>query len=121
MHLLPLLIFIGTAHALLTPNFTTSCTTLAQSIKLDYPFTVNIAQYLPPNATINYASEGLNTTCADNVGYPIPIGVCRLNLRVETSSSSEIYMEVWLPENWAGRVLMTGNGALAGCKSAVFN
>jgi len=96
-------------------NFRSNCDSLAQKIKLDYRFRVNIAEYLPPNAEIDYAGEGLNQTCADNTGYPVPVGICRLNLRVETSKSSEIYMEVWLPEKWEERTLMTGNGGLAGC------
>ncbi|KAF9257169.1 tannase and feruloyl esterase [Marasmius fiardii PR-910] len=36
-------------------------------------------------------------------------------MQVETSSSSNIRMEAWLPRNWTGRFLSTGNGGLQGC------
>ncbi|KAJ4293579.1 Feruloyl esterase [Kalmusia sp. IMI 367209] len=96
-------------------TFQEKCKELANKIKLDYTFDVNIAEYLAPNATIDYAAEGMNATCDGTEAYPIPVGVCRLNLRVETTETSEIYMEVWLPETWEGRTLTTGNGGLAGC------
>ncbi|KAF1954248.1 putative feruloyl esterase [Byssothecium circinans] len=98
-------------------SFQDKCAGLAKDIHLDYPFTVNIAQYLPPNATIDLHAEGRNLTCDSY--YPstfsVEVGICRFNLKVETTNSSEIYVEVWLPEKWEGRVLSTGNGGLAGC------
>jgi feruloyl esterase len=118
MHLRPLFPLFGllaTALSIPSSSFQSKCAALASSIELDQPFTINVAQYLPANATIDYKAEGLNETCSDAVAYPIPIGVCRLNLRVETTERSEVYMEVWLPENWEGRLLTTGNGGLAGC------
>lgn len=95
-------------------NFQQKCMNLGKKIKLDYPFTVNIAEYLAPNATIDLAAEGLNATCADTT-EPITVGICRLNLKVATSEKSEVYTEVWLPEKWTGRTMTTGNGGLAGC------
>ena len=41
--------------------------------------------------------------------------ICRITLEVETSSTSKINMEAWLPRNWTGRFLSTGNGGLNGC------
>ncbi|KAL1593796.1 Actin-like protein arp9 [Paraconiothyrium brasiliense] len=99
-------------------SFQETCVNLADDIQLDYTFEVNLAEYLAPNTTIDLTTEGLNATCYDSAGNttaPIPVGVCRLNLRVATSESSEVYMEVWLPKNWDGRTLTTGNGGLAGC------
>ncbi|KAF1967491.1 tannase and feruloyl esterase [Bimuria novae-zelandiae CBS 107.79] len=99
-------------------SFENKCQSLAEKIELDYTFNVNIAEYVAPNTTIDLAAEGLNATCAEsgaNATASIAVGMCRLNLRVATSKKSEVYMEVWLPENWEGRTLMTGNGGLAGC------
>ncbi|KAK1220533.1 hypothetical protein PQX77_016701 [Marasmius sp. AFHP31] len=45
----------------------------------------------------------------------IPSDICRITMQVETSSSSRINMEAWLPRNWTGRFLSTGNGGLGGC------
>ncbi|KAF2448890.1 tannase and feruloyl esterase [Karstenula rhodostoma CBS 690.94] len=113
--LLSVAIFAGLASSRPSTSFQENCESLADKIKLDYTFEVNIAQYVPPNTTIDLVAEGLNATCSGNTTTPVPIGVCRLNLRVETSNSSEVYTEVWLPENWKGRILTTGNGGLAGC------
>jgi feruloyl esterase len=107
-----------TAVAYSAPSFEEKCISLASHIDLDLPFTVNIARYLPPTAPIDHEAEGLNATCleyAGGVAYRIAVGFCRMNLRVETSHSSEVYVEVWLPEHWQGRLLTTGNGGLAGC------
>lgn len=114
-----LLSFVGlfalVAHAYPSSTFQDKCSGLAGQIQLNYTFDVNIAAYLPANGTIDYVAEGLNETCLDTQAFPIPVGVCRLNLRIATSDSSETYMEVWLPENYSGRTLTTGNGGLAGC------
>lgn len=105
------------AYALQTKDFQNRCNDFSTEIKLDYTFEVNALEYLRPNATIDLNAEGLNATCATTgtTTPPVPIGLCRLNLRVATSNRSEIYMEVWLPEEWTGRTLTTGNGGLAGC------
>jgi feruloyl esterase len=111
--------FAATAVSHPSASFKVNCESLAEKVKLNYTFEVNIAEYIAPNTTIDLVAEGLNATCSGINGDPIiavPVGVCRLNLRVETSESSEIYAEVWLPENWEGRVLTTGNGGLAGCR-----
>lgn len=36
-------------------------------------------------------------------------------MNVTTSEYSHIILEAWLPENWNGRFLSTGNGGLSGC------
>lgn len=36
-------------------------------------------------------------------------------LRVPTTNQSEISVEAWLPANWTGRFLSTGNGGVSGC------
>lgn len=36
-------------------------------------------------------------------------------MRVETSNRSEITLEAWLPIDWNGRFLSTGNGGVSGC------
>ncbi|KAL0058752.1 hypothetical protein AAF712_014560 [Marasmius tenuissimus] len=41
--------------------------------------------------------------------------MCRITMLVETSESSSINMEAWLPRNWTGRFLSLGNSALGGC------
>lgn len=56
------------------------------------------------------------TVCANNaISTASPVEFCRVSLNVTTSSTSQIYMEAWLPGNYTGRFLSTGNGGLGGC------
>ena len=41
--------------------------------------------------------------------------ICRIGMNVSTSNASNIFLEAWLPSEWSGRFLSTGNGGLAGC------
>ncbi|KAF8072292.1 tannase and feruloyl esterase [Lyophyllum atratum] len=41
--------------------------------------------------------------------------VCRVQFVVNTTSSSAIHAEAWLPDTWFGRFLGLGNGGLGGC------
>jgi feruloyl esterase len=45
----------------------------------------------------------------------VDVSLCRLALHVETSNASGMVLEAWLPQNWTGRFLSTGNGGLSGC------
>lgn len=36
-------------------------------------------------------------------------------MKVATTNRSEITLEAWLPTNWTGRFLSTGNGGTSGC------
>lgn len=79
-----------------------------------------------PNANVHsvtYVPAGVNISLADNPsvcgGDEDPItstfAFCRIALNVTTSSKSQIFMEAWLPSNYSGRFLSTGNGGLGGC------
>ncbi|KAH8893014.1 tannase and feruloyl esterase [Thozetella sp. PMI_491] len=92
-------------------NFTQQCTALAQELNL-------------PNATVwftEFVPAGTNLTFPDNdptCTRPFQVvtaDMCRVALYVSTSSKSGISMEAWLPRNWTGRFLSTGNGGLGGC------
>lgn len=41
--------------------------------------------------------------------------LCRVVMTVPTSNSSSIRVEAWLPDEWNGRFLATGNGGIGGC------
>lgn len=47
--------------------------------------------------------------------------VCRVQLAINTSESSSILAEAWLPTDWNGRFLATGNGGLAGCECRILH
>ncbi|CAK5272441.1 unnamed protein product [Mycena citricolor] len=44
-----------------------------------------------------------------------PTSLCRVQFVTQTSESSGIRAEAWLPEEWYGRFLGVGNGGLGGC------
>ncbi|KAG8166041.1 hypothetical protein KVR01_004593 [Diaporthe batatas] len=76
------------------------------------------------NATVTehvYVGSGTNLSLPDNDpscnynNQVVPANLCRVALQIATSGSSGIVAEVWLPENWNGRLVTTGNGGLGGC------
>ena len=42
---------------------------------------------------------------------------CKVEALINTSSTSAVRMEAWLPDTWYGRLLAIGNGGLAGCET----
>ncbi|KAF2865748.1 putative feruloyl esterase B-2 [Massariosphaeria phaeospora] len=98
-------------------SFAERCTSLANDLTVSAGFAVhvNIAQHLPAGTIIDNAAEGVNETCADVAAPALPASICRLALRIATSDVSETLVETWLPEEWNGRFLATGNSGMAGC------
>jgi len=73
--------------------------------------------YFVPAGT-NFSAPVYDPSCSaalTPVVVPIARDLCRLVLNVTTSQRSAIRMEAWLPANWTGRFLSTGNGGLNGC------
>jgi feruloyl esterase len=103
----------------LVPDFQTRCKSLGNNLNVKgyNNITVTRAQYLTKNTTLDQTAEGVNTTCQVLGIPPMPVNLCRIALHIPTSNSSGIVEEVWLPEEWSGRFLSTGNGGLGGCKS----
>lgn len=56
-----------------------------------------------------------NAQCGDS--FTPEIDICQVSMNVQTSGSSETYMEVWLPssDNYNGRTMSTDNGGVNGC------
>jgi feruloyl esterase len=89
--------------------------------------TVN-AQTAPPNASDCAALVGLQVesgtvTAADRfaqgqsmalLGPTAPVNLCRARLRLQPTSSSDINVEVWLPETWNGKLFTHGGGGFSG-------
>ena len=73
--------------------------------------------------TLTYVAAGTNLTLPDNdptcnrPSQLVTVNICRVGLSIPTSNRSSISFELWLPEDWSDRVLVTGNGGVDGCKS----
>ena len=78
------------------------------------------------NATILSSTYLLRKSVVEAMGTCQPTAeivadVCRVQLVVNTSKSSSILAEAWLPTDWNGRFLATGNGGLAGCEYLILH
>jgi feruloyl esterase len=74
-------------------------------------------QFVP--AGTNMTFPGNDPTCNRN-SQVVSVNLCRVALSVPTSNRSNIILELWLPEQWTGRTLATGNGGIDGCKLLYF-
>lgn len=100
----------GTSATEQPANFDESCTDL----KLTYESSnvVPLFSELVP-AGADFVVPDLDPSCTNST--EIPVDFCRLGLNVTTSERSDLLMEVWLPRDWSGRFLSTGNGGINGC------
>jgi len=109
--------FESTVNDFSLDSFNSACSSLASQISIPNA-TLNFSQ--PVIAGTNLTFPSRNTTCVTINGQApsvtVPVDICRVALFVSTSDRSGINMEAWLPMNWTGRFLSTGNGGLAGCK-----
>ncbi|KAK6844648.1 tannase and feruloyl esterase [Apiospora arundinis] len=70
---------------------------------------------------LQFVKAGSSITLSDNdptcgqKSQAVAADVCRVALSIPTSNRSSITYEMWLPEDWSGRFLATGNGNLGGC------
>lgn len=90
-----------------------ACASLGASLAIE-DVTVNFATYLPAGSNISLSQDYGLASC----GYTTQVisnDLCRLAMYVATSNRSGITLEAWLPTNWTGRFLSTGNGGVSGC------
>lgn len=94
-------------------NFPHQCSKLVSKLKIDNA-TVWSANYVAAGTNVTFPD--LDPTCA-HAPMALKVDFCRVALHVATSKQSGISMEAWLPKDWTGRFLSTGNGGLNGCIS----
>jgi feruloyl esterase len=77
--------------------------------------TTEFVEFVPQNTTVDLKYRDL--TCGGpGKTAQVAQDICRVALNVRTSNQSGIEMEAWLPRNWNGRFLATGNGGIGGCQ-----
>ncbi|KAB8252939.1 tannase and feruloyl esterase-domain-containing protein [Aspergillus flavus] len=69
-------------------------------------------EYVPAGTNLSLPYN--DATCA-RPNQVVTVDLCRVALYVETSNRSSVTTEIWLPRNWTGRFLGTGNGGIDGC------
>lgn len=77
----------------------------------------NVLQFVPAGTTLTFPDN--DATC-NRASQAVSADLCRIALSIRTSSTSNIAFEAWLPENWSGRFLATGNGGIDGCELKSF-
>lgn len=94
-------------------SFEQQCSKLASKLQIENA-TVWFVE--PMAAGTNMSFPDADPTCAQGA-LAVDVDFCRVALYVATSDRSGISMEAWLPRDWTGRFLSTGNGGLNGCLS----
>ena len=88
------------------------CTSLSSVVSIPNTVITNAARFPP----------GSNTDVVESCHTHGPpqtnsADICRVKGVITTSSTSKVDFEMWLPDIWYGRFLVTGNGGLGGCES----
>ena len=72
-----------------------------------------------------YIAASTNLTLPDNdptcarPSQVVAVNICRVGLSIPTSNRSSISFELWLPEDYSDRLLVTGNGGIDGCEFSI--
>lgn len=98
-------LFLSAALTAYATDFSSRCSALAN---------LQIENVTISNAT--YTPAGTNITEPEFCFVSInSVNVCRVNGAISTSPESTTRFEIWLPDEWYGRYLLGGSGALGGC------
>lgn len=92
-------------------GFDSQCAAIASKLAVQNGV-VHFSQFVAAGTNLSLAEN--NATCGQS-SIVVTADICRIALSVSTSDRSGLNMEAWLPSNWTGRFLSTGNGGLAGC------
>ncbi|KAJ7076583.1 tannase and feruloyl esterase [Mycena belliarum] len=84
------------------------CLTLQHTLHLENTTILNVT-HIPAPATV--ATPGSCQSSATVTSAPL----CRVQFVINTTSTSAVHAEAWLPDTWFGRFLATGNGGTGGC------
>jgi feruloyl esterase len=84
------------------------CLSLKSSLNLENTTIIDVS-YVPAGSKV--ATMG---TCSETAEVNVPL--CRVQFFTNTTDTSVVHAEAWLPDEWYGRFLGIGNGGLGGCK-----
>ena len=92
-------------------DFSPRCASLTAKLQISGG-NVSFTEFVAAGTTLQFPQ--VDPSCT-RPSQAVSANICRVGLNVKTSPTSSIRMEVWLPQNWTGRFLSTGNGGLGGC------
>ncbi|KXH49825.1 tannase and feruloyl esterase [Colletotrichum simmondsii] len=92
-------------------TFEQQCASFATSLRINGANST-ASEYVPAGTTLQFPNA--DPTCS-RPSQNVTANICRVTARIATSPRSGLKFEAWLPENWTGRFLSTGNGGLGGC------
>ncbi|THV02279.1 tannase and feruloyl esterase [Dendrothele bispora CBS 962.96] len=96
------------AHAF---DFDSQCSSISSQLNVPNS-TVFFSQLVPANTNLTFPD---NDPSCGRPSQLVLTDICRIAMFIATSDRSGINFEAWLPRNWTGRFLSTGNGGLSGC------
>ncbi|KAJ6492482.1 tannase and feruloyl esterase [Mycena vitilis] len=88
----------------------TNCLALKSTLQLENTTILDVA-YLGLDTSANVSTAGSCQSSALVSAAPL----CRVYFVTNTTSTSAVHGEAWLPDTWYGRFLGLGNGGLSGC------
>ena len=92
-------------------NPVAACNALKYTLKLENTTILDVQHITGP---VNISTPG---SCQSTA--LVSSSVCRVYFVINTTSTSAVHAEAWLPDTWFGRFLGLGNGGLGGCKSTL--
>lgn len=104
-------------HARQGANFQDQCTRFQPAGAGIANATVTNHAFVAAGSTINL--PGGDPSCGQT-NQTVIADLCRVSLQIPTSDKSGLVAEIWLPDQWNGRLVTTGNGGLAGCECSLF-
>ncbi|KAJ7305464.1 tannase and feruloyl esterase [Mycena albidolilacea] len=85
-----------------------ACLALQDSLHLENTTILNVT-YIPAATTVSTPAS-----CQSTAQVSTAL-LCRVYFVINTTSTSAVHAEAWLPDTWFGRFLGLGNGGLGGC------
>jgi feruloyl esterase len=92
-------------------DFPTACLAF-EPLKYISNAAVNSHEFITAGTILQF--PGTDPSCGIS-NQTVSVDMCRVALNISTSDRSGIIFESWLPRNWTGRFLATGNGGIDGC------
>ena len=99
---------VGSAFAA-TSSLSERCTALKTNLHLENS-TILDATHVSPGSNISTPGSCQSSAISN-------AAMCRVQVVVNTTATSAVHFEAWLPDEWFGRFLGLGNGGLGGCVS----